>query len=253
MKPLVKGAVIGAALLIMIAVWAVSPAPGVPILSYHKVNDASDPLSVSPADFDRQMRWLAENGYKAVSLAELVNHMTAGSPLPDRPVVITFDDGYSCNYYNALPILTKYGMKATVFVIADFVGEQPYVTWGEVYELKRAGIEIGSHTLAHRDLTSLPFEEQARDVAVAKYGLEWRLDTTVGFLAYPFGRYDATTVTALKRAGYRGAVTTDVGLNKPGNDVYTLKRIGISHPHVWGLGEFRLRLLRANVLAKLGL
>ncbi|HWQ60888.1 MAG TPA: polysaccharide deacetylase family protein [Negativicutes bacterium] len=253
MKMLVKGAAIGAALVILAVAWAAWPADGVPILAYHKVSDAKEAYSVSPPDFERQMRYLAESGYTAVSLCELVSHMTAGKPLPDKSIVITFDDGYANNYYYALPIMAQYGMKATVFVISDFIDERPYMKWDEVKAMRKAGTEIGSHTLAHRDLTGLSPAEQARDVAVSKKGLEWRLETPVGFLAYPFGRFDANTVAALKRGGYRGAVSTVLGLNKPGDDVYALKRIAISRSHFPGLLEFRLRLLRANVYSKLGI
>ncbi len=254
MKLLVKGAAIVAALVILAAAWAAWPAPGVPILSYHRVADAEDPLSVSPADFERQMRWLAENGYTAVTLAALVDHMTAGSPLPVKPVVITFDDGYADNYHTALPIMSRYGMKATVFVINDFVGEGPYMDWDEVRAMWRAGTEIGSHTLAHRDLTLLPAGERLWDIKVSKNGIQWRLGgVPVEFLAYPFGSYDAATAATLAIAGYRGAVTTVTGLNRPGDDVYALRRIGVSRTHVWWLPEFRLRLLRANVYSKLGI
>jgi peptidoglycan/xylan/chitin deacetylase (PgdA/CDA1 family) len=253
MKLLVKGAAIGAALIILAAAWAAWPAAGVPILAYHKVGDTEEAYSVSPPDFERQMRWLAENGYTAVSLDELVAHLTAGAPLPGRPVVITFDDGYADNYAAALPILKKYGLKATMFVVTDFLDERPYMTWDEVKALRKAGMAIGSHTLGHRDLTGLPADERARDVAMSKEGLEWRLDAPVRYLAYPFGRYDAATEAALKTAGYKGAVGTVLGLNKPGDDVYALKRINIPRSHVWGMGEFRIRLLRANVYAKLGI
>lgn len=253
MKLLVKGAAIGAVLVILAAAWAAWPAAGVPILSYHKVGDTVEAYSVSPADFERQMRCLAEGGYTAISLSELVAHMTAGAPLPARPVVITFDDGYADNYTTALPILKRYGLKATVFVVTDFLDERPYMTWDEVKALRKAGIEIGSHTLAHRDLTWLPRDERLEDLRASKEGLEWRLDAPVRFLAYPFGSYDAAVEEALKQAGFKAAVTTVLGLNKPGDDVYALKRINIPRSHVWGLAEFRLRLLRANVYFKLGL
>lgn len=253
MKLLVKGAAIGAALVILAAAWAAWPADGVPILSYHKIGDTEEAYSVSPADFERQMRWLAENGYTAISVGELVAHMTAGTPLPPRPVVITFDDGYADNYHTALPILKKHGLKATMFVISDFLDHRPYMTWDEVKALRKAGSEIGSHTLAHRDLTGLPADERAQDLTLSKEGLEYRLDAPVKFLAYPYGNYDAATEAALRQAGYKGAVSTVLGLNRPGDDIYALKRVNIARSHAWGLAEFRLRLMRANAYYKLGM
>jgi peptidoglycan/xylan/chitin deacetylase (PgdA/CDA1 family) len=205
-----------------------------------------------PADFERQMRYLAGEGYTAVTLAALVDHMTAGKPLPPKPIVITFDDGYADNYTTALPILKKYGLRATVFVVTDFLGEGPYMTWDEVKALRASGMEIGSHTLHHRDLTTLPPDERARDLQLSKEGLEWRLEAPARFLAYPFGAYDAATEAAMKQAGYKAAVSTVPGLNRPGDDVHALKRINIPRSR-FGLWEFKLRLIRANVYAKLGL
>ncbi len=252
MKLLARGAAVGAAIIILAAVWAAWPAAGVPILSYHKVGDTEEAYSVAPGDFERQMAYLADKGYTAVTMADLVNHMTAGKPLPPRPVVITFDDGYADNYYTALPIMAKYGMRATVFVVTDFLDERPYLTWDEVKALRAAGTEIGSHTLHHRALPDLPAGERVRDLMMSKEGLEWRLDAPVRFLAYPFGRYDADTIAAVKTAGYRAAVSTRLGLNNPGDDLYALKRINIPRSR-WAMLEFRLRLLRANVYEKLGL
>ena len=252
MKLLVKGAAALAALIILFAAWAVWPAAGVPMLAYHKVGDTEEAYSVAPADFERQMAFLADKGYTAVTMADLVGHMTAGTPLPPRPVVITFDDGYADNYYTALPIMKKYGMRATVFVVTDFLGERPYMTWDELKALRAAGTEIGSHTLHHRELPELPAAERLRDVAMSKDGLEWRLDAPVRFLAYPFGRYDADTKAALRAAGYRAAVSTRLGLNNPGDDLFALKRINIPRSS-WGMAEFRLRLIRANVYQKLGM
>jgi peptidoglycan/xylan/chitin deacetylase (PgdA/CDA1 family) len=252
MRLLLRGAAVGAAIVILAFLWAARPAAGVPILAYHKVSETVEAYSVPPRDFERQMAYLAEAGYTAVTMADLVGHLTAGTPLPARPVVITFDDGYADNYLTALPIMSRHGMRATVFVVTDFLGERPYMTWDELKALRAAGTEIGSHTLHHRPLPDLPPEERLRDLALSKEGLEWRLDAPVLFLAYPFGSFDAATIAALKAAGYRGAVSTRLGLNKPGDDVFALKRINIPRSR-FGMLEFRLRLIRANVYYNLGL
>lgn len=251
MKPPVR-LVVAAVLVVIAAVWLALPAPGVPILAYHKVGDTDEAYSVAPADFERQMAWLAAHGYTAVSLTDLLGHLTAGKGLPAKPIVITFDDGYEDNYLTALPIMEKHGMKATVFVITDSVGQAPYMDWDQIRAMRRRGTEIGSHTLAHRVLTDLPLAERLHDARASREALEWQLNTRIRFFAYPFGRFDAATADAVRQAGYLGACSTLTGLNKPGDDVYGLKRINIPRSSL-GLLEFRLRLLRANLYAKLGL
>jgi peptidoglycan/xylan/chitin deacetylase (PgdA/CDA1 family) len=252
MKLLAKGAALGAIFLLIFAAWVLYPAAGVPILAYHKVSETDEVYSVPPAEFEEQMRYLAEHGYTAVSLTELAGHMTAGRPLPEKPVVITFDDGYANNYHDALPIMARHGMKATVFIVSDYMGQQPYLTWDEVRALAAAGTEIGSHTLGHRPLTDLPPAERLRDVTASKEGIEWRLKKPVYFLAYPFGQFDDETIAILRQAGFKGACGGRIGLNKPGDNLYALKRISVSRSQ-WGLIDFRLRLIRANVYSKLGL
>lgn len=250
-RPLVLAAA-AAALILLAAAWLVAPAAGVPILAYHKVGDTDEAYSVAPADFERQMAWLAGHGYTAVSLTDLLGHLTAGKALPAKPIVITFDDGYEDNYLTALPIMEKHGMKATVFVITDSVGQAPYMDWDQIRAMRSRGTEMGSHTLAHRVLTDLPPAERLRDARASKEALEWQLNTRIRFLAYPFGKFDPATADAARQAGYLGACSTLTGLNRPGDDVYALKRINIPRSGM-GLLEFRLRLLRANVYAKLGL
>jgi len=252
MRARAKVAAAAAALLLAAAIWLAWPAAGVPILTYHKVGDTEEAYSVAPAAFERQMGHLAAAGYTAVSLADLADYMAGGKTLPAKPVVITFDDGYADNFTAALPILEKHGMKATVFIITDFVGQEGYMTWEQVRALQARGMEIGSHTLAHRALTSLPPAERQRDVRASKEALEWRLGRPAAFLSYPFGEYDAAMFAILQQAGYRGACTTAPGLNKPGDNLYALKRINI-HRSRLGMWEFRLRLLRANVYGKLGI
>lgn len=252
MRRIITAAAVGVAFAAAVAAWAIYPAAGVPILCYHKISDVEEDYSVSPGDFARQMEYLASHGYTAVPLGDLVAHLTAGRPLPPKPIVITFDDGYEDNYLAALPIMEKYGMRATVFVVSDFVGQAPYLNWEQLREMRSRGMGIGSHTLAHRALTELPPDERLRDARASKEGLEWKLDNPVVFLAYPFGKFDASLPGILKEAGYRGAVTTVTGLNKPGDDVYTLKRVNIPRGK-FGLWEFKVRLWRANVYSKLGL
>ncbi|WP_093797179.1 polysaccharide deacetylase family protein [Sporomusa acidovorans] len=237
-----------AGLLLLFMLWLLAPGGGVPILAYHQVGSLPEIYSVDAAEFEEQMQYLAEHGYTAISLAEL---FAAGpGELPAKPVIIAFDDGYEDNYSAALPILEKYGLKGTVFVIAGQVGQPDYMTWEQLKDMQARNMEIGSHTYSHVALDELSPEEQLSELVRSKELLEANLGKPVQFLAYPYGRYNAATLTALKQAGYTAACTGLPGLGTTGGDVYQLKRVNVPRPK-FGLWEFRLRLLRAQIYGKL--
>lgn len=232
--------------------WLLLPAAGIPILAYHMVNPQEDTYSIDPAEFERQMRYLTENGYTAISLKELFQASGHPEALPAKPVVITFDDGYEDNYSIALPILQKYGMKGTVFVVAANVGTPGYLTWQQIKEMQLRYTEIGSHTLTHVTLRDLNYAEQVKELADSKKILETQLGQPVEFLAYPYGGYNESVINALKQTGYLGACTGKTGLNTASTPPYFLKRISVPKPK-YGMWEFRLRLLRANIYEKIGI
>ncbi|MBP2645015.1 MAG: polysaccharide deacetylase [Firmicutes bacterium] len=236
-------------LFILAVCWLALPAKGVPILAYHCVNDNEDIYSVSPEEFDRQMKYLTEQGYTAISLHELTQSFLGGAELPAKPIVITFDDGYQDNYTTALPIMKKYGMIGTVFVITDKVDQPGYLTWAEIKDMQAQEFEIGSHTVSHAVLSELESEQKAQEVTLSKRIIEEKTGRSVEFLAYPFGNYDISMFDILRQAGYAGACTGTTGLNKPGANAYRLKRIGIPRTR-FGLFEFRLRLWRAEIYSK---
>lgn len=232
--------------------WLLAPAQGVPILAYHMVNEDPQPYSIDTVDFDRHMKYLAEQGYSAISLTEYFMARDGQTKLPDKPIIITFDDGYADNYLTALPILEKYQLKATVFVISEAVGQPNYLTWEQIKAMQFQHTEIGSHTASHIALGQADVTEKRRQIAKSKKTLEQNLGTPVDFLAYPFGSYDADIFPLLAETGYRGACTGVPGYNSLDQHVYTLKRISIPRPK-YGLWEFKLRMLRASIYSKLGL
>ncbi|MCX7781191.1 MAG: polysaccharide deacetylase family protein [Negativicutes bacterium] len=231
---------------VSIGLWLLYSVDGVPILAYHRVSDEDEIYSISPAEFERQMKYLQEHGYTAISLAEMYDAFAGKGSMPAKPVVITFDDGYKDNYLTALPIMEKYRMKATVFVIAGQVGEPAYLTWEQIREMQRRHTEIGSHTLSHVALSEVAAGEQEMEIRTSKAVLEENLKIPVEFLAYPFGKFMPAHFDMLRQAGYRGACTGLAGLNHAGGNSYALKRINIPRPR-YGMAEFRLRLLRANI------
>lgn len=218
---------------------------GIPILTYHKVNP--DPktgglgLRVMPADFDWEMRYLKKNGYHTVSLGEVVDYFQKGRKLPDKPVVITFDDGYQDNYRYAYPILKKYQMTATVFVVANTIGginefdynahiqpKNKMLTWNQIKELNENGITIGAHTLDHAHLTEVSEAEARRQIVRSKKVLEKKLGQDVQYFCYPYGDYNQAVEEMVEESGYRAATSTRIGLVQSGMDPYLLKRICIT-------------------------
>ncbi|SHH20862.1 Polysaccharide deacetylase [Desulforamulus hydrothermalis Lam5 = DSM 18033] len=218
---------------------------GIPILMYHKVNP--DPrtgglgLRVPPDKFEWQMRYLSKNGYQTVSLEDVIDHFEKGKHLPDKPVVITFDDGYKDNYQFAYPIMKQYGFTGTVFVVSKAIGNTNFfdvekklqpankmMDWHEIRELAEAGFTIGAHTVDHPHLAEVPPEVARHQIEESKRALEHGLQKPVTVFAYPYGSYNDTVSELVKQAGYRAAVTTRLGLAKAGDNPFQLRRIRVT-------------------------
>lgn len=207
-----------------------------PILVYHhiaeppeKAGGAESDYYVSPASFEEQLRYLSESGYQSVSLSALHNYLEAGEPLPDRPVILTFDDGYIDNFTVALPLLVKYGFTATFFLVTDPIdGKYPgYITWAQVEEIIRSGMEVEPHSLSHSDLRKQPEEQVFREVVDAKETLEKHTGKPCRFFSYPLGAYDERVVNILRQMGFLGAVTLDHGTSVALDDMFQLPRIWV--------------------------
>lgn len=208
----------------------------VPILMYHRINvvtpatpAASRPLSVHPADFARQMAWLKRHGYRTIAQRELFDALMCGRPLGPRPIMITFDDGYRDVFFKASPVLMRLGMRATAYVVSGRIsGRDPsFLTWPLLHALERRGIEIGSHTVAHHDMTSLSDAEMLEDLSSSRRALERKLGHLVPWLAYPFGAYDERVEKLARRAGYLLAVTTRPGTVQSARRPLALPRVRI--------------------------
>ena len=218
-----------------------SPLPSrtrvVPILMYHriKVVTASTPaltrrLTVHPAVFARQMRWLKGHGYNTITQRRLFDALMCGRPLPRRPVLITFDDGYRDTFTQAAPVLAQLGLQATAYVISGRIssGDASFLTWDQLRRLENRGVEIGSHTDSHRALTSLSDSQALAELVRSRQTLERRLGHRVPWLAYPIGAYDSRIERLARRAGYLLAVTTQEGSRQSAQDALTLPRRRIS-------------------------
>jgi peptidoglycan/xylan/chitin deacetylase (PgdA/CDA1 family) len=204
----------------------------VPILMYHVIADppADAPypqLYVSEADFAAQMRWLARHGYRAVTQRHVWEHWHRGRPLPPKPVVISFDDGYRGVAEAALPHMRSRSwpgvLNLTVRNLRVSGGLSPY----KVRTLLQAGWELASHSITHPDLTGLDDRALAHEVGDSRRVLRSRFGVPVDFFCYPSGRYDARVIAAVRRAGYLGATTTVEGLAGP-RAPYELRRVRVS-------------------------
>jgi len=204
----------------------------VPILMYHVVSsprtDAAYPdLFVSEPRFRAQMRLLAAEGYDAVTLDEVFASWRGGRPLPARPIVVTFDDGYRSVHTNAFPILERLGWPA----VLNLTVRNQHVSGGlspwKVETLVAAGWELDSHSSTHPDLTGLDRASLEREVAGSRRALRRRYGEPVSFFCYPAGRYSDAVVSAVKAAGYLGAMTTRPGLARA-DEAYVLARVRVS-------------------------
>lgn len=206
--------------------------PKVIVLNYHKIDNMHISLSVKPEDFERQMKYLAEHNFHSITPQELYAALVGGAELPENPVLITFDDGYMDNYTNAYPILKKYGLKATIFVITGFLDRaQPgYFTWGQAAEMEASGlINIESHTVTHTSLTDLTEEQVKMELERSKNDIERRLGKQVDFLAYPTGTYNLHIAALVKEAGYKGAFTVKYGNVDRASNVFAIERVPVFH------------------------
>ncbi|MBI4430106.1 MAG: polysaccharide deacetylase family protein [Candidatus Omnitrophica bacterium] len=234
---------------------------GLRILTYHRVDDIKgDRLSVSPAEFEKQMAWLKDHGYAGVSVKE---GLTSFENDGFMPISITFDDGYLDNYANAFPVLRRYGFSATVYVITGLVsgsssvipapdrdirGQAPagiqgngpplprrrhadyhaFLSWSEISEMHRAGIEIGSHTVTHPRLPSVDFSSAKKEIEQSKQDIEEKLNVTCKSFCYPGGMWNKQLADAVRGAGYGNAATVMPGENCEGVDPFLLKRTEVS-------------------------
>lgn len=208
----------------------------VPILMYHYVSQLppnSDSyrrdLTVSPERFEAQLRYLAEAGYHTITLTDLYLYFTQGYPLPDRPVVLTFDDGYSDAYETVFPLLLDYGFTGTFFVLATPPHfESPgYITWAQMKEMSDAGMDIQAHGRDHVDLRNRSYEYLTYQIVGIQEAIYYHTGRLPRFFCYPSGRYDADVIAVLKSAGYWGAVTTQWGQTLTRDGFFEMPRIRI--------------------------
>jgi peptidoglycan/xylan/chitin deacetylase (PgdA/CDA1 family) len=220
----------------------------IPILMYHVVSAAAPgtpypQLWVSRGRFAAEMTALRRAGYHAIPLAAAVDAWRRGGPLPRRPVVVTFDDGYRSDYTHAAPVLRRLGWPGVLNLALHNVRPGD-ITEAEVRRLIDWGWEIDSHTLTHPDLTTLPPAALRHELVGSREEIQRRFGQPARFFCYPAGRYDAGVVAAVRAAGYQAATTEDDGLGSAGRR-FTLPRIRVNGTDTAATLLARLRTIGA--------
>lgn len=219
------------------------------ILMYHMVAPHKraarfNGLRVPPAMFEKQLRWLQQNGWRSVTLSELIERP---GPVPEKAFVITFDDGYADNYTTAFPLLKRFGYRATLYLVAERfdrdwstqrkahhdegeLGDENKLSDRQVAEMIASGIfELGSHSMTHANLHKLNPEQAHREIVHSRNRLREQFKVPVRSFAYPFGLYRDEHVALVREAGYSSAVTTHEGIENPAaRDDLQLRRIKVS-------------------------
>ena len=202
-----------------------------PILLYHHIakTESQNSYFVSPEIFDSQMEWLKNNGYHIISLDKLYRAAKEQDTLPDKPIVITFDDSLFDQYKNGFPILKKYGFPATFFVKLNNIGKGG-LTYKMLREMAEAGMTIGSHSINHNNMAKMDPDISREELVGSKKILENNLGIEINFFSYPGGAYSEQTIVAVKEAGYLAAIGTKHKVYqeiKNEDSFYTLSRVHI--------------------------
>lgn len=213
---------------------------GIPILMYHSISSTEERIhpyyriNTLPEVFADQMRFLATQGYRAISLEELTDKEPDG-----KSVVITFDDGYSDFYFKAFPILEQYGFRATVFLATAYVEGEPFsgrpcLNWEQIRELNVAGVAFGSHTHTHPQLSNLSRSVIIQELRRSKNIIEDRLGSAVTLFSYPYRfpeenkDFKGFIAEELTNAGYTRGVTTVIGRYRAGDNPMLIKRLPVN-------------------------
>ncbi|WP_369215180.1 polysaccharide deacetylase family protein [Streptomyces flavofungini] len=231
----------------------------VPILMYHAVahapNEATHELSVSPEAFTRQMEVLGERGFTPLTTARLAAVWRSGGELPERPVLITFDDGYEGVHRYALPVLAKHGFASTLFVSTGWLrgahdtggGLDRMLDWDQVRELAATGTEIGGHSHTHPELDQLGDTELRSELRRCRDIVAEELGTRPVSFAYPYGYSSRRVRTRVREAGFAQSLAVGNSLARRAQGPYALRRVTVRRST--GTDEFE-RLVEGRAVTR---
>ncbi len=209
------------------------PSYRVPILMYHYIEFVKDPndkvrasLTTSPLTLSAEIKTLQDAGFTFLTNAELAAILDNKKHLPEKPVVLTFDDGYQDFYTNAYPILKKYHVKSTQYVIAGFLDHYNHLTTSELIEIAKDGlVEIGAHTMTHAWLKGRGVGEVGWQISQSKELLEKKIGRDVVSFAYPYGAFDLQATQIVEATGFKSAASTVPGINQSQENRFFLYRL----------------------------
>ncbi len=214
----------------------------IPILMYHSISEYATPkyrpFVVPPELFAYHMAYLHEHAYTPIIVTQFVNTVAqGGAALPERPVVLTFDDGFTDFFTEALPVLQQYNFTATLYIATGFIsgtsrwmqreGEatRPMLSWDQVSEISASGIECGGHSHWHPQLDTLPVAQAREEIVRCKKLLEDHLGLEVSTFAYPYGYHSPTIKRLVREAGYTSACAVGYAMSSKTTDPFALVRL----------------------------
>ena len=236
-----------------------NPGVRVPILAYHRIAEEG-PASLAryrtaPREFATQMKWLRDGGFRSVTSPDVIGGIELGHGLPERAIMLTFDDGYLDFFEVAFPILEKVGFKAEIMIATDHVGSSAnwdarhgtpagLLDWKQIRSLSAAGMRFGSHMATHSYLCTLADSQVIAEASRSKAALENALGVACHSFAAPFGECDARLAIAVRSCGYRVGFSTEYGVATARHSLLRLPRIEIKGG--WSIDQFRRKLAAAT-------
>lgn len=219
------------------------------VLMYHSVGHGNWEFTVSPENFEKQIRYLKKKGYMFWDSQELGEFLGGQRKSTRRAVVITFDDGYRDFLTGALPVLKKYNVPALLFIHTNRSSDElrntlPLLTWDDIVQASKEGVEIGSHSSAHPNVKLLSAEELNIDTETAEKEIQNNIGVMPKTYAYPGGKFNDSVIEVLRGREYRMAFTIDNGLIKLGDNPFRLHRVGVGRDT--SQIEFKTRTSAAN-------